>query len=88
MTHDIKWHDSGREPTEASNPRYPHGIDLDPTRPGQDYCPVELPYPAKRCGYFHIKCQACGTSIVVTTAGRPDDPRSVKVPCNKRGLKQ
>lgn len=81
MKHDIEWIDSGREPREPPNPNYPCGIDLDLVTPGERCCLVKLPYPAKRIGYYSIKCVACGTSIVVTTAGRADDPRSVKVRC-------
>jgi hypothetical protein len=82
--HDIHWVDIGRKAQHPPDPRYPKGIDLDVTKPGEDYCPVEVPYPAKGCGYFQIMCQACGSNIIITTAGRPDDPRSVKVPCRKR----
>ena len=75
----VSWHDSGREPQCAPDPQYPEGIDVDPgVRPA---CRIELPYPAKRCGRYEIQCQMCGCRLVITTAGRPDDPRSVMVPC-------
>jgi hypothetical protein len=77
----IEWIDSGSEPTQKPNPDYPKGIDLDGTRPGQKGCRTPLPYPAKRCGYFIIQCLTCHYRIAVTTAGRPDDPRSVRLPC-------
>jgi C4-type Zn-finger protein len=41
----------------------------------------ELPYPAKRCGLFLVICDKCGYSAAITTAGRPDDPRKVTLPC-------
>jgi hypothetical protein len=28
ITHEITWHDAGREPQCAPNPSYPHGIDV------------------------------------------------------------
>jgi hypothetical protein len=78
MPKTINWIDHGREPTQKPNPDYPDGIDLDSgERPA---CKVELPYPAKRCGVYIVKCD-CGVTIAITTAGRPDDPRSVMVPC-------
>jgi hypothetical protein len=78
----VTWIDSGLEPQCAPNPRYPHGIGLD-FRHDVDApcCTTDLPYPAKRCGAFIIKCQICGLSVAISTAGRPDDPRSIIVSC-------
>jgi C4-type Zn-finger protein len=42
---------------------------------------TELPYPAKRCGIYLVVCERCGYSAAITTAGRPDDPRKVTLPC-------
>jgi hypothetical protein len=77
----IAWHDSGREPQVAPNPAYPDGKDLDLTLGLMPRCCTPLPYPARRCGYYRLECRACGMRVAVTTAGRPDDPRSVTVPC-------
>jgi len=77
----IKWHDRGREAAVAPNPDYPNGIDLDTTQPGETSCRTELPYPAKRIGVYVVTCNRCGATSVVTTAGRPDDPRSLTMPC-------
>ena len=77
---DIRWFDRGVEPKCPPNPKYPLGIDL-----GVDIgrnCKVALPYPAKRCGYYVVRCERCGYTIGVTTAGRPDDPRSIRLPCD------
>jgi hypothetical protein len=41
----------------------------------------QLPYPAPRCGKYLINCETCGQTIMVTTAGRRDDPRTVKIAC-------
>jgi len=83
----IEWHDSGREPQCPPNPAFPNGKDIDIAegmcREGWPRCKVDLPYPAKRIGYYMIECEACGSTVVVTTAGRPDDPRSVTMPCKK-----
>lgn len=79
----VKWVDGKREPQCASNPAYPDGVDVDATTLGQDGCVTALPYPAKRCGHFVVECKKCGSRGVVTTAGRADDPRSVKVPCRQ-----
>lgn len=79
----ITWHDSGREPQCPPNPAYPSGIDLDAAFEGA--CETALPYPAPRCGHYLVVCRRCGLRVGVTTAGRPDDPRSLKVNCSSLG---
>lgn len=76
----IDWIDSGREPQCAPNPDHPNGIDIRLAE-GVNGCLVALPYPAKRCGAYVIQCSRCGAYAAVSTAGRPDDPRSVELPC-------
>lgn len=78
---DIDWHDSGREPQVKPNPAYPTGIDVVGVKPGELGCRVALPYPARRCGAYKVVCKLCGYRLILSTAGRPDDPRSVSVPC-------
>lgn len=74
--------DHGRAAQHPANPDYPEGIDLDVTNgaPVQS-CKLMLPYPAPRCGMFVINCLKCGLRAVATTAGRRDDPRSIRMPC-------
>jgi hypothetical protein len=84
---DITWHDSGREPQCPPDPAYPQGIDINAAA-GEPCCKVRLPYPAKRCGFYAVRCRWCGFSVILTTAGRPDDPRSVTMPCFAAGTKQ
>lgn len=76
----IEWHDGGREPQCPPDPAYPTGKDV-LLVDGIEKCATRLPYPARRCGYFTVKCERCGAHVAVTTAGRPDDPRSVEIPC-------
>ena len=76
----VAWVDSGREPQCKPDSNYPNGKDLDISL-GKRSCLVELPYPAKRCGYYVIECEKCNFSMACTTAGRPDDPKSLRVPC-------
>lgn len=78
---DIEWFDREREPQCAPNPNYPNGKDIDCSDNAEITCTVELPYPAKRCGLYVVHCSRCGLNIALTTAGRPDDPRSVKIGC-------
>lgn len=80
---DVQWIDSGQEPRCAPDPRYPTGIDVDLTGGiGPPLvCRVELPYPARRCGAYRLKCLICGLEAMISTAGRADDPRSVTMPC-------
>lgn len=76
----IQWLDFEREPQCKPNPNFPNGIDIRITE-GVPKCKVELPYPAKRCGAWIIKCSLCGVLVGCTTAGRPDDPKSMEIPC-------
>ena len=82
----IEWIDSGREPQCRSNPNYPTGMDVDVASGAADACKVNVPYPAKRCGMYVVQCRLCGYSVAVTTAGRKDDPRSVRFPCLKMAV--
>jgi hypothetical protein len=79
----IDWIDRGREPQCAPNPKYPRGVDIDSSDGAEKTCASALPYPAKRCGYFVVKCRTCGMTAMVTTAGRPDDPRSLRLACKR-----
>lgn len=80
----ITWHDGGREPRDPPNPDYPNGIDLNLTSHVlETSCRADLPYPARRCGYYLVECETCGKRTVVSTAGRPDDPRSVTIACKR-----
>lgn len=81
----ITWIDSGREPKETPDPAYPDGIDLDLSNGKTPACIVEVPYPAKRIGHYRVECDICGRRIAFTTAGRPDDPRTVKFACKTQG---
>jgi hypothetical protein len=80
---EVEWIDAGREPQSAPDPAYPEGIDVDVSA-GRTSCEVDLPYPARRCGYYVLSCGLCGGRFILTTAGRPDDPRSARVPCVTR----
>ena len=84
QAHRVKWIDAKREPQCPPNPSYPDGIDIDASAGATPSCTVALPYPAKRCGRYEVRCKACGYVAVVTTAGRTDDPKSIRLPC-KRG---
>lgn len=81
----VEWVDRGREPQCPPNPAYPEGIDLDCSNHAEVTCKVNLPYPAKRCGYWVVACNVCLQRIIITTAGRPDDPRSVRMGCLMQG---
>jgi len=80
----VEWIDRGTEPRSAPDPNFPAGVDLDLTRGETKTCQTALPYPARRCGYFLVSCSECGFQGLVTTAGRADDPRSIKIACKLR----
>ena len=77
----VEWRDAGREPQCAPNAAYPEGIDVDGSLGAPITCETALPYPAPRCGLYIVRCPICDASVGVTTAGRPDDPRSDKIAC-------
>jgi hypothetical protein len=81
MNHTVTWIDGERPPKCQPDPRYPDGKDVDASHGAAKVCVVELHYPAKRVGLYSIKCDDCGLSAGVSTTGRPDDPRSVKLAC-------
>lgn len=82
---DVTWNDHGRESRYSPDPRYPDGFDVDASNGAEPVCFVSLPYPARRCGSYIVSCRRCGVIVAVTTAGRPDDPRSVTLACRAKG---
>lgn len=81
MTLKVQWVDRAMEPKCPPDPAYPNGLDVNMSVPGLDSCTVSLPYPAPRCGYYAVTCERCGRSALISTAGRADDPRSVRLCC-------
>jgi hypothetical protein len=78
---DIVFIPSGRGKARCpSNPDHPHGIDIDCSQ-GKIACTIELPYPSPECGIQRVTCLDCGFKAVCTVAGRPDDPRTITIPC-------
>jgi len=77
----VKWIDGGKEPQCAPNPAYPDGIDIDLSEGAERACSTELDHPAMRIGHYLVMCRTCGQRVALTTAGRADDPRSVKLAC-------
>ena len=78
----VHWRDGNREPTCPPNPNFPKGLAVDMVvNEDRPACTVNVPYPAKRCGAYLIRCKRCGRHVAVTTAGRADDPISVRMNC-------
>lgn len=77
----VTWTDAKREPRCAPDPAYPNGRDVIMTHPGEASCKTSLPYPARRIGSYEVQCLLCGCKVLLTTAGRADDPRSATLPC-------
>jgi hypothetical protein len=84
MTLTVKFIDGGRAATQRPDPDYPDGIDIDASAGRTPVCETALPYPAPRCGVLTIHCDVCGANIALTTAGRADDPRSLRIACKRR----
>lgn len=77
----IDWIDAHRESAHPADPDYPEGIAIDVAQEAPRACRVQLESPAKGRGLWVISCRACGYAIALATAGRADDPCSVRVPC-------
>lgn len=80
----VSFIDSGREPKCPPNPAYPNGQNIDLALGARTTCSVDLPYPAPRCGLMIVECETCRKRIALTVAGRVDDPRSVKIACERK----
>jgi hypothetical protein len=81
---DIQFVPSGRGKARcAPDPAFPKGKAIGLPEGIRDSCLVELPYPAPECGMYVVTCSDCGCSTMVTAAGRPDDPVSFYMPCQK-----
>jgi hypothetical protein len=79
----VTWLDEGREAQHPANPAYPNGVDVDCSGGASMTCTQPLPYPAKHCGQYLVVCEACRRTVIITAAGRADDPRSVKIACKR-----
>jgi LSD1 subclass zinc finger protein len=79
-----QWYSDKREPQGLADPKYPHGHDFDTSGGSGSTCSTTLTYPAKGCGKWHIKCAVCQNSAMITTTGRVDDPKSIRMGCITR----
>ncbi len=76
-----EWIDGHREPKCLPDADYPDGKDIDISGAVGSTCHLDLEYPAPRCGIYVVTCDRCGQRVALTTAGRPDDPRSITIGC-------
>lgn len=84
VIHSVKFCPSGRGKAQCpANPDYPNGRFMDCASKALPSCNIGIPYPAPECGVWHISCARCGISILVTAAGRADDPRGLTVNCKE-----
>ena len=81
---EISFLSTGRIATCKPNPDYPNGCDIDVTD-GKGGVWVEIPYPAPCCGTWIVGGGGLAR-VAVTAAGRPDDPRRVKIPYKEPGV--
>ena len=81
MTLEVLWFDRTLARSDAPDPEYPEGVDLDLCRDIGPACWTALRYPARGPGYYHIACTRCGSATGCMTKGQTDDPRSIRLPC-------
>ena len=78
----VEFKPSGRGKAQCPpDPQFPNGVTINAANHGQPFCEVALPYPAPECGHYVVRCSLCDMSVAITAAGRPDDPRSLTMPC-------
>lgn len=77
----IDWSDGHRETRYPADATYLNGCAIDVALDAPRACRVQLPYPAKGCGHWVVICRVCDYAIALGTAGRRDDPSSVRIPC-------
>lgn len=74
----------GRLAKEPANPAYPEGLAVDFAPDAEKSCAMSLTYPAPQIGKWIVKCERCSYVAVVTAAGQPDDPVSIRIPCRPK----
>jgi len=78
----VEWIDSGRTAKDKPNPAFPDGRHVGPVGTPMKHCVVPLRRALdKRIGCHRIVCDRCGQTVLVTAAGRPDDPISCTLIC-------
>ena len=79
----VRFLGTGQKAKCAPNPDYPDGIHIKAplTGAGALFCRATLPWPAEEIGAWKVECVICGARAACTTAGRPDDPRSIEINC-------
>lgn len=80
---EVRFLSHNRKPVCAPDPAFPDGKDCDMSHGAHLSCLAKLPYPAECCGVFIVECNTCGLRVGITAAGRPDDPRTAKLPCKR-----
>ena len=77
----IEWKGTGAQAKCPPDPEHPNGVNLVLARSGDRCCTTDLPYPAPGVGSHIVECTVCGLRAAVSAAGRPDDPKSLRVAC-------
>lgn len=68
-------------PGVAPDPAFPEGVDIDLSEGHPRTCAARLPHYAGLLGMYEVRCMVCDLSVAITSAGRADDPRLIRVPC-------
>jgi hypothetical protein len=77
----VTWKDRDTRPLFPVDPDFPDGTHLDLAFGAEPACWTDLPYPVARVGAHQVECPTCGLRLLCGANGRPDDPRTVRVPC-------
>jgi hypothetical protein len=68
-------------PAHPATPGFENGTDLDLARDAASWCTASCPPWPGKLGMLHLRCQHCDVTVDLTTAGRADDPKLVRLPC-------
>jgi DNA-directed RNA polymerase subunit RPC12/RpoP len=79
----VTWKDRDTRPLFPADPDFPDGTHLDLAFGAEAACWTDLPYPVVTVGAHQVECPTCGLRLLCGANGRPDDPRTVKVPCRQ-----
>jgi hypothetical protein len=77
----IRWVDGNARSADPPDPAYPFGADVDVSLGAVRSCSTPLPYAAGGIGHYEVHCPTCGLTVLCSTAGGVDDPRSLRMAC-------
>ena len=79
----ITWHPTSAMPAGPPDPLFPRGRNWEWSDGAAESCWTPLPYPAAGAGVHLVECPRCGVRAACAATGRADDPRTVRIACER-----